>query len=268
MNYPDISLYKIKSKFLDLFAPPECRSRQWTKGEHGYFTGSISTGSSGGGSSGSGGSSGGAVNGRSDPPKNNKNSSEPIDSHDENDIIESGIPYLDSKPRLEKHGIDDCYNTTNPHYDESKKYEQNCQRCVVAYEARRRGFDVTAKPASLADEPAKHASHEKGWANVFENGRDSLCNIYGSTPDEIKGNIDAVMKSCGNGTRAVIEIHTGNSGHVFIAEHINGKTHYIDPQTSERDVEYIFELGISANRTKLLRTDNKKFTSLIEEYVE
>ena len=57
MNYPDISLYKIKSKFLDLFAPPECRSRQWTKGEHGYFTGSISTGSSGGGSSSGGGKS-------------------------------------------------------------------------------------------------------------------------------------------------------------------------------------------------------------------
>ena len=89
MSYTDISIYKIKSRFLDLFAPLECRSRQWTKGEHGYFTGSISTGSSGGGSSGSGGSSGGAVNGRSDSPKNNKNSSEPIDSHDENDIIES-----------------------------------------------------------------------------------------------------------------------------------------------------------------------------------
>lgn len=241
---------------------------QWTKEEHGRFTGSVS---SGGGSAG-GGKSSDIVEGRT-PAESNKNNSgkveDTVDFPDESDIIESGIEYLDSKPKLAKHGIDDCYDTANPHYGEGEEYAVNCQRCVIAYEARRRGFDVTARPASLLDEPAKHAEHEKGWANVFENGSSDLCQIYGSTPEEIKGNINSVMKSCGNGTRAVVEVHINNKkGHVFIAEYINGKTHFIDPQTGERDVGYIFDLGISANRTRLLRTDDKKFTSLIEEYVE
>ena len=130
-----------------------------------------------------------------------------------------------------------------------------------------RGFDVTAKPASVNDEPMKHASEEKGWANVFEGGRDDLCKIYGSTPDEIKENIYSVMKSCGDGTRVAIEAHAPK-GHVFIAEQVKGKTFFIDPQTSERDVEYIFDLGVKPNRTQLLRLDNKNFTSLVEECVE
>lgn len=32
----------------------------------------------------------------------------------------------------------------NPHYEESRDYRINCQSCVVAYEARRRGYDVEA----------------------------------------------------------------------------------------------------------------------------
>ena len=32
----------------------------------------------------------------------------------------------------------------NPHYEESREYRINCQTCVVAYEARRRGYDVEA----------------------------------------------------------------------------------------------------------------------------
>ena len=40
----------------------------------------------------------------------------------------------------------------NPYYDGSyKEFSENCQRAVVAYEARRRGYDVTAQPTFQGD---------------------------------------------------------------------------------------------------------------------
>lgn len=220
-------------------------------------------------------SSGGRVEGiksYSDASKNSPKNSRAkventVDFSDESDIIESGIEYLGSKPKLAKHGIDDCYDTANPHYGEGKEYELNCQRCVIAYEARRRGFDVIAKPAVSGDEPLKRSFGENGWANVFEDGKNGLLKVDGSTPAEIKENICAFMKKSGDGTRAIIEIHN-NGGHAFIAEQVKGKTIFLDPQIGLNNAEIYFEFELIPNTTKLLRTDNKKFTSRIEECVE
>lgn len=41
--------------------------------------------------------------------------------------------------------LDDLKNT-NPNWQEDSPWDVNCQRCVSAYEARRRGYDVTAAP--------------------------------------------------------------------------------------------------------------------------
>ena len=35
---------------------------------------------------------------------------------------------------------------TNPHYLDGPEWQNNCQRCVPAYKARRRGYNVTAQP--------------------------------------------------------------------------------------------------------------------------
>jgi SPP1 gp7 family putative phage head morphogenesis protein len=43
----------------------------------------------------------------------------------------------------------DALKGTNPNYALGWKYQNNCQRCVPAYELRRRGYDVTAKPKPL-----------------------------------------------------------------------------------------------------------------------
>lgn len=40
---------------------------------------------------------------------------------------------------------------TNPRFfTHTHEYMENCQRCVVAYEARRRGYNVIAKPRILS----------------------------------------------------------------------------------------------------------------------
>ena len=40
----------------------------------------------------------------------------------------------------------DDIRDTNPRYKEGKEYQINCMRCAVAYELRRRGYDVEAMP--------------------------------------------------------------------------------------------------------------------------
>ena len=42
--------------------------------------------------------------------------------------------------------IEDAVKGANPNYHSSHDYKINCQRCVQAYELRRRGYDVVAKP--------------------------------------------------------------------------------------------------------------------------
>ena len=62
---------------------------------------------------------------------------------------------------------------TNPLYNTGDAcYRNNCQRCVVAYEARRRGYDVHAKPYlfQLADS-LPYDDGESGWPSVFENSK-------------------------------------------------------------------------------------------------
>lgn len=182
-------------------------------------------------------------------------------------IMNTGNPYLDSKQPLEKHGLEDCYNTTNPKYNDDRAYKVNCQRCVSAYEARRRGVDVTAKPAPGGGDTLGYMMHEKGWANVYKNGLKSLETLSGRTAANVKDSIRSRMAEFGDGARAIIRVRwsRGNSGHVFIAEQMDGVTQFIDPQSGNRNCGYYFNPGmIKPAETRLLRIDDKEFTDLIE----
>ena len=62
----------------------------------------------------------------------------------------------------------------NPSHNKGAEYQQSCQRCVPAYELRRRGFDVTAKPAKVTAKGALSRTDKVvqngGWYNgIFEN---------------------------------------------------------------------------------------------------
>lgn len=195
-----------------------------------------------------------------------------LNNTNKNDIINTELPYLNKKKHLTKHEIQDCYNTTNPNYNLGTEYKVNCQRCVSAYEARRRGIDVTAKAAIMdRTDTLPYMMNPRGWANVYENGLKSLETVKGITGKKIKDNICSMMREYGDGARAIIRVQWQgrNSGHVFIAEQVNGVTQFIDPQSSTRDVSSYFNKGmIKPSSTRLLRIDNKRFTDLIEECVE
>lgn len=180
---------------------------------------------------------------------------------------------LSGAKRLTSHEIKDCYKTTNPHYRKDRRYQENCQRCVNAYEARRRGYDVVAKPSpqTSARDTLAIMKHPKGWPAVYEKGPANIEKVKGGTAKTVKMNICERMAEYGNGARAIVRIRWQKikSGHVFMAEQDGDKTRFVDPQSGEKDVAYYFDPGmIKPTKTRLLRVDDKAFTDLIENCCE
>ena len=145
----------------------------------------------------------------------------------------------------------------NPNYSTNKfEWKNNCQRCVSAYELRRRGFDVTAKPLptkSLEEDfLAQHA--EYAWKDAVRR----WCK---------KGNgkeqVEEFMLKWGDGARAIVGVgFCGRFGHVFIAEQRNGRTIYIDPQTGSADCSSYFEHAVNG-QTYIARIDTLTPTNAI-----
>lgn len=136
---------------------------------------------------------------------------------------------------------------TNPHYSaEYDAYSSNCQRCVLAYEARRRGYDVTALPTYSGDMLPAGGDYLKALSNpvVVDVGKSVR-------------RVESQMAQYGSGSRAIVRVAKGGSGHVFIAENIGGKVSYVDPQTNRR----YSRLSLSRVSTaSLVRIDNQRFT--------
>lgn len=155
----------------------------------------------------------------------------------------------------------------NPGYADSRsardfKYTHNCQRCVPAYEMRRRGYDVVAKPREIDKDgkPSTTDSVWNGWMNVFKGIQFERCNGTG------KAKCDSLMKQWGDGARAEVYVSWSgrNSGaHVFVAENRDGKVVYLDPQTGKEDVSGYFKL-VRKGSTMIARIDNLDPSDLID----
>lgn len=141
----------------------------------------------------------------------------------------------------------------NPHYDRSGTYSEfndNCQRCVVANEARRRGYDVTAQPTYKGDtmpQPEK-------WNKAFEN----------PNPIQMKSRtqVETTMISYGNGARAVMTFNWNNgySGHAISVEFNQGKITYLDPQAGSKYIPTELYNSIEKGTITLTRVNNLKFS--------
>lgn len=182
----------------------------------------------------------------------------------------------------------------NPHYanypDGSElrvNYQFNCQRCVITYEARQRGFDVTAKPRK-----ARYDNNTQKWKTDYENI--AKCNkdangkwvgfpevyknpiveeMYYKDADDARQDIINKMVEYGKGSRIVVAVlwkrrgQVPGGGHVFIVENVNGKPIFCDPQTQKSgvDVEKYFDRVDLKKPIRLMRTDNLEFTDLVHE---
>lgn len=138
-------------------------------------------------------------------------------------------------------------------------FSANCQRCVTAYEARRRGYDVIAQPTYTTDSMPYARGYLKPYVNpVVEN-------VGAGTSKKAQQNLEAKMREYGSGSRAIVEI----PGHVFNCENVNGKIRYVDAQTNTvySSNNVFSRLGRKSSQVSITRTDNLKFSDDIRKAV-
>lgn len=160
-------------------------------------------------------------------------------------------------------GIEKAVEGANPFYDSRKgaqgDFSENCQRCVVAYELRRRGYDVVALPTYAGD---TLPSGNK-WRGAFQKAKS--VDVGSTNPKTAQANLEKQMKSYGKGSRGIIEI----PGHVFNVENVGGKIRYVDAQTNTiyNSNNVFSRLGRKASEVKLIRTDNLRMSDRAKKSV-
>ncbi len=130
----------------------------------------------------------------------------------------------------------------------------NCQSCVVVYEARRRGINLTALKYE-----ENNAASRLGW-----NSGIAFVDSKGNTPKvhEIRGTEDEMVrqlkKAIENKGRYHLGKNTGNDGHIIVAEKLDDKTLILyDPQTN--GTYTIEDFVKKSDYIEYLRVDKLKF---------
>ena len=189
-----------------------------------------------------------------------KGNSPDIDSVFAKDFVEQEFPEWQKNEEMTfKQAVQgtnlNCQDETYPTW----MYRQNCPKATAVWELRRRGFLVESLPLSSEED---FYTQDNNWQLIFENGNK---NVIGNLHDSGEKDIKALMKSWGNGSRAIIAISREiESGHIFAVENVNGKIVFIDPQwgTYGKEVEAYFSEAANG-LTQILRVDNLKFTDRI-----
>lgn len=154
--------------------------------------------------------------------------------------------------------IVDAVVGANPNYNLGYEYKINCQRCVQAYEFRRRGYDVIAKPAMGRGDIITWGSE------CFIPDKQTSISAFtlGMTESAVKRTLDASP----NGARYAVYVQwkSSRSAHVFIAEKDSGIVRYLDPQSGATDVSNYFARGLQ-RRFGLFRMDDKPITTNINK---
>lgn len=129
-------------------------------------------------------------------------------------------------------------NKPNPNYNNGKEFTINCQTCVVAYEARRRGYDVEAigntkgslpemlsKATNKAWIDPKTGEHPEYIRPAVDSGIDTATKYIKYLKDTLKED-----------TRYTIEFgwKRSRSGHIVHIKNSKGEINIYDPQTGKQ----------------------------------
>lgn len=163
----------------------------------------------------------------------------------------------------------DAVLCTNPGFStHDPEYTENCQRCVVAYEARRRGVDAIAKPI-LFDRPdaLPYMVDKAGWPAVFTDHKVEYC--HADSAEQAKQQVEAIMRIYGDASRAIVKVDWigQHKGHLFMAENRHGTVFFVDPKTGALDVSWYFFFA-SPRSVAVMRIDNTEFTELVMQCIE
>lgn len=169
--------------------------------------------------------------------------------------------------------LESALSGSNPHYNpDFAAYSMNCQRAVVAYELRRRGYDVTALHTYQGD-TLPNAVTVKGeavltsrWMGAFYGAKTDV--VGARTRKKAEENLVNKMKSYGEGSRAIVRVQWNDrDGHVFNAEYKNGKMFYRDAQTGKSvNIQHYLSMA-RPQSVGLVRTDNLKLSYRVRNFV-
>lgn len=143
---------------------------------------------------------------------------------------------------------------SNPNYGKTG-YDTNCQRCVVAFEANMRGYNVTALPLI---ENYDTYTYDSGWTKFFGKDVNSLVSVSSTSVSGQKNKILKKMSDWGEHSRAVLRVTWKGKSYGHVINVINSKSGVSawDPQTGTRvSLDKILSRS-SLRKTKLLRTDD------------
>ena len=163
---------------------------------------------------------------------------------------------------LGSRNLRDAVMGTNPMFGEGPEYQNNCQRCVVAYEMRRRGYAVTAMPRPMDPRTGLPAidTDTNRWVNAFK-GDWRSCG-----PDTGLDGASKLLWEWGKGSRAFIEVEwLDGTRHVFVAENLKDGIHFIDPQTGSMNASRYFGI-VNHGMTRIMRVDDADPTELVLKY--
>lgn len=148
------------------------------------------------------------------------------------------------------HSIQQDLSVVNPKYGTGDEYEYNCGNCVCAYELRRRGIDVEARPREwmLPGE----------WAGMFDgfSQQKPTSRIRVKVVEELEQQI-LLWGEGARGTIYGVVTNSQKTGHFFSVEVSGGRVMFVDSQTNDMDVRSYFE-GLKPSSIVYGRLDNLK----------
>ena len=184
------------------------------------------------------------------------------------------------KRKEEVFSLEEDLKAVNPDYYDSnrqrttdRRWLQNCQRCVIALEARFRGADVKAT-ARIFDgtDTLPIMSHPNGWLSAFQNA--TPINCIGKTGLDTGISVLKEMKKNGDGTRAIIRIQycdtiVLSSPHgkrePFVVENTNGVPKVCDPLTRVPiDITSLCPANDLTEGYEIRTIPNKNYPNLVE----
>ena len=180
--------------------------------------------------------------------------------------LKAELNELDSKVGLAKQllgskgrpmSIEDAVIGANPNFSKgTKEWLENCQRCVIAYELRRRGYNVEATAYEGWDDTAR------GWKEAFYEM--SPVKVGSSDREKVIKNIYKQMEKWGEGSRAIVDLDWSRTkGHVFNAEFKNGKLILMEAQKGNYADWDKYSQHMMPTKTTLWRVDNLEPTEKI-----
>lgn len=181
--------------------------------------------------------------------------------HDDKNCSEEMLPELNRKQVATTSDADMA--ACNPKYSKGGVYKNNCISCALAYDLRRRGYDVEAAPIDTTSAvngslPVQLGFYKGEKLETFEVPTD-----YASA----KRRFTKTMLGYENGTRGMLRIRWKNGdGHAAVWEVDDGSFVVRDPQNNT-----IVDLSDYVRRAKTFyyfRTDNLEPTERTMQFVK